>query len=152
MIIRVAEIPEHGRQYTGEERPEMLELGDEYDIHVEGPVSYDFHAQTAPSELIVHGSISVPVSFRCSKCGESFKITIKEPNFASVKEAERDQSVDLTGEMREAIILAFPNYPVCKPDCKGLCAQCGVSLNREQCKCKGNKGNTWAALDGLELK
>lgn len=152
MIIRVAEIPEQGRRYTGEERPDMLELDAEHDIHAEGPVYYDFHAQTAPGELIVRGSVSVQVSFKCSKCGEPFEMTIKEPGFASVSEAERDQSVDLTGEMREAIILAFPNYPVCKPDCKGLCAQCGVSLNREQCKCRGNKGNTWAALDGLELK
>jgi len=152
MIIRVAEIPEQGRRFIGEERPDMLELEAEHDIHVEGPVSYDFFAQIAPDELIVRGSISVQVSFRCSKCGELFKITIKEPGFVSVREAESDQSVDLTEEMREAIILAFPNYPVCKSGCKGLCAQCGVSLNREQCKCRGNKGNVWAALDGLELK
>src|SRR3989339_51131 len=105
MIIRMAEIPEQGRQYVGEDPSEVLELESEHDIHAEGPVSYNFHAQTAPGELIVRGSISVPVSFRCSKCAEPFKMTIKEPNFASVREAERDQSVDLTGEMREAIIL-----------------------------------------------
>ena len=152
MIIRVSEIPPEGRGYKGEEQAAVLELDAKHDIHVEGPISYDFYAQTAPGELIVRGSISVTVSFRCSRCAESFEVTVKEPRFASVREADRDQSVDLTDEMREAIILAFPNYPVCKPDCKGLCARCGVSLNREKCNCSGKSGGAWAALDGLELK
>jgi len=152
MIIRVSEIPLEGRRYTGEEPPSVLALESENDIRVDGPLLYDFLAQTAPGELIVRGSISVPVSFRCSKCAEQFQMTVKEPSFLSAREADADQSVDLTDEMREAIILSFPNYPVCKPDCKGLCAQCGISLNRERCKCKGNKGNVWVALDGLKLK
>jgi uncharacterized metal-binding protein YceD (DUF177 family) len=152
MIIKVSEIPEEGRKYSGEDPPSILQLEPDADIRVDGVLKYDFLAQVVPGELIVRGSISAPVSFRCSKCGEEFHRIVKEPSFLFVKECGVDQFVDLTEEMREAIILAFPNYPVCKPDCKGLCAQCGVSLNREKCKCKGSKGNVWAALEGLELK
>jgi uncharacterized protein len=152
MIIRVSEIPPEGIRYSGEEQPSILELEGEKDISIEEPLYYDLYAQVAPGELIVKGTVSVKISFRCSRCGEMFQTKIKDDSFVSVREAGRDESVDLTGEIREAIILAFPNYPVCKADCKGLCAQCGISLNREKCNCRGKQENVWAALDGLELK
>lgn len=152
MIIRMAEIPLEGRRYAGEEKPSILELDNEKDIHVVGPVCYDVLAQAAPGELIVKGKVRAKVKFCCSRCAEMFEMTVRDDDFVFVQEAKSDASVDLTGEMREAIILAFPNYPVCRNDCKGLCAHCGVSLNREKCGCIGKKENVWAALDGLELK
>ena len=29
----------------------------------------------------------------------------------------------------EAVVLGLPEQPLCRPDCAGLCAVCGVSLN-----------------------
>jgi len=37
--------------------------------------------------------------------------------------------LDLEPLAREAIQLAAPIAPVCRPDCRGLCAECGVDLN-----------------------
>ncbi len=62
--------------------------------------------------------------------------------------AGRD-SVDLTEDIREAIILAFPGYPVCRPDCKGLCSRCGKNLNRGACGCAPPEDNRWVALENL---
>jgi uncharacterized protein len=152
MIIRVSEVPPEGIRYSGEEQPAILDLEGEKDISIDGPLYYDFYAQEVPGELIVRGTVNVKMSFRCSRCGEMFQTRVEDDSFVSVREAGRDESVDLTEEIREAIILTFPNYPVCKTDCKGLCAQCGISLNRGKCNCKGKKENVWAALDGLELK
>jgi len=152
MIIKIADIPPEGRKYAGEEDPSILELDKEKDINIGGPVCYDVEAQVALDELIVRGKLSVDVSFRCSRCGEPFRTTVQEPSFCCVKQVGKDQSADLTEEIREAIILSFPNYPVCRSDCKGLCARCGVSLNSGKCSCKKENKNVWAALDGLELK
>jgi len=152
MNIKVSEIPPQGRRYSGSEDSSIIGLGHEKDMHIESPISYDLFAQMAPGELIVRGSLSVTALFLCSRCGETFNLTVKEPSFATVREVGRDQSVDLTEEMREAIILAFPNYPVCKPGCRGLCSVCGISLNREKCNCSAKQKNKWAALDGLKLE
>jgi len=37
--------------------------------------------------------------------------------------------------VEERIQLAVPMKPLCRPDCRGLCPQCGVDLNRESCHC-----------------
>jgi len=153
MIIKIADIPPEGRKYSGQEDPSILDLNKEIEIKVADPVFYSVEAQMAADELVVRGKLSVDASFRCSRCGESFRMTVTDPSFCCVRQVAKDQSADLTEEIREAIILSFPNYPVCRSDCKGLCARCGISLNSGKCSCsKQEKKNVWAALDGLELK
>jgi len=33
------------------------------------------------------------------------------------------------------IILAQDYSPLCKPDCQGLCPECGTDLNKSFCRC-----------------
>lgn len=40
-----------------------------------------------------------------------------------------DRIIDLGPLVREYILLDMPSNPVCKPDCLGLCANCGKNLN-----------------------
>ena len=40
-----------------------------------------------------------------------------------------DFKVDLTPLLREELFLAAPFAPLCRPDCKGLCEECGKDLN-----------------------
>jgi uncharacterized protein len=48
----------------------------------------------------------------------------------------RDHVLDLGEMLREQFYLALPMQPLCRPDCKGLCPQCGVDRNVEQCACQ----------------
>jgi uncharacterized protein len=47
---------------------------------------------------------------------------------------ENDE-IDLGQLMREQFYLALPMKPLCREDCKGLCAQCGTNLNTGTCDC-----------------
>ncbi len=47
----------------------------------------------------------------------------------------RDDQIDLNELMREQFYLALPMKPLCREDCKGLCAQCGTNLNTGTCDC-----------------
>jgi uncharacterized protein len=40
-----------------------------------------------------------------------------------------DQMVDVEHWANDAMVLALPAQPLCRADCAGLCAVCGVSLN-----------------------
>ena len=46
-----------------------------------------------------------------------------------------DHVLDLGEMLREQFYLALPMRPLCRPDCKGLCPQCGVDRNVEACQC-----------------
>ena len=47
----------------------------------------------------------------------------------------KDGKADLRQLAAEQIYLDIPLKPVCKPDCKGLCPQCGANRNGADCGC-----------------
>jgi uncharacterized protein len=62
-----------------------------------------------------------------------------------------DDRLPLDTMVRDAVVLAFPQFPLCRPDCAGLCAECGADRNLADCG-HGVPGATdprWAALAGL---
>jgi uncharacterized protein len=48
----------------------------------------------------------------------------------------RDHVLDLAEMLREQFYLALPMQPLCRPDCQGLCPNCGIDRNVETCQCK----------------
>jgi uncharacterized protein len=44
--------------------------------------------------------------------------------------------IDLAPLVRELSLLDVPFNPVCRPDCLGLCIECGQNLNEGDCGCK----------------
>jgi uncharacterized protein len=153
MRIDASKIPAGGLDIEGEDPAEILAVEDHAgDFKVEGPVHYRLHAYVSGGELVVAGTLETRVSFQCSRCAEAFAFPIREKGFEFVHElAAADESVDLTSDMREVMLLAFPAYPVCRNDCRGLCPQCGTNLNKDKCKCKPTDFSAWNALDRIKL-
>jgi uncharacterized protein len=44
--------------------------------------------------------------------------------------------IDLAPLVHELAWLAVPMQPLCKPDCQGLCMECGHNLNLGDCGCE----------------
>ena len=58
-------------------------------------------------------------------------------------------------QIREAIMLDLPPLPLCRPDCKGLCPNCGTNLNTTTCNCLRVTENapSWkSALKNMKLE
>ena len=59
--------------------------------------------------------------------------------------------IDLDGPIRDAIILNLPLNPLCKPDCIGLCPNCGEKLeNLPKDHAHEKVDARWAALSDLK--
>jgi uncharacterized protein len=152
MIIDLRDLSEDPRHFKGEDPADLFEIKEET-MRLSGPVKYDLEAYIVSEELIVTGSLETSVSFVCSKCTESFTVKLEENSFECCKEiVEEPESVDLTGDIREAMLLTFPAYPVCDSDCRGLCPQCGINRNEGACKCAGPEDMRWGKLDKLDIK
>ena len=50
-----------------------------------------------------------------------------------------NESIELDDLLREDILLELPTKFLCKPDCKGLCPQCGKNLNEGKCGCSARQ-------------
>jgi len=46
-----------------------------------------------------------------------------------------NHEVDLTDLIRQDIVIQQPLQPLCRPDCPGLCQQCGLELQTGACAC-----------------
>lgn len=103
----------------------------------------------------VTGEIDGTLRLECGRCLEPFDTPVNAafelryvPATENAGEGEhevgdddlttayyRDHTIDLEEMMREQFQLALPMKPLCRPDCRGLCAQCGTNLNRGTCDC-----------------
>jgi uncharacterized protein len=64
----------------------------------------------------------------------------------------RGEEIDLTEGIQEQVVLCLPMRPLCREDCKGLCAACGTDLNAGECNCRRQpQAGPFAALRHLRL-
>ena len=154
MIIDLPKLDPDGEQVEGEEVPELLGLDPQGSIHTEGPVCYDLFVQLVGHELVVQGRLSVELAVTCGRCAEIYSTNLTISDFLRAFEIQAGQeAVDLTGDIREEVLLNLPHYPVCASDCKGLCPQCGRNLNDGPCGCTAPRDDArWSGLNDLKLK
>ena len=61
--------------------------------------------------------------------------------------------LDLRGWVRDALALALPSKVLCRPDCAGLCADCGADLNQDPGHAHAAEPDPrWAKLRELRLE
>jgi len=151
--IILARLPDEGEQFQGEDPAETLELQPDEAVVSVGPVRYDLTVTPLMGdELLVRGKVCCSVVFRCCRCAREFTQEVAEnPYVRSYELHDETESVDLTPDMREATLLAFPAYPVCKSECLGLCSKCGKDLNKGPCECVPEQDARWGGLDGLKI-
>jgi uncharacterized protein len=75
----------------------------------------------------------------CVRCLESaateLEVDAREVDQPATRDEEltspyvSDGNLDLGRWANDALVLALPSQPLCRPDCAGLCAVCGESLN-----------------------
>ncbi len=152
MIIQIDRIPWEGLDVVGELPAAILSLEVETErLRPIGPVVCRLHARIVAQEVLVRGSLKVPIEFACARCGEFFPVTVSEPGFEEVYPfSEPHETLDLTCDVRDSIILAFPSFPLCAETCRGVCRQCGANRNRTACSCKAVAWDErWKVLDGI---
>jgi len=153
MIILAARIPEEGLHLAEEESPEILGLEEDPVFCAAGPVRCELYVQLVSGSLLVRGTVSAEVSAHCARCTQIFSTTVADSGFLrDYSGIHGTEEVDITEEIREAVMLNLPHFPLCAERCRGLCAHCGKNLNEGLCGCAEAGGDgAWNALDNLKL-
>ncbi|MFM1767563.1 MAG: hypothetical protein RJA22_92 [Verrucomicrobiota bacterium] len=133
-----------------------LELGDEL-VRVSQPVRYDLEVQRLDSALLVQGRVEGVFDCECVRCLKPFRQPLRLDPWACHVALEGEEQavvandcVDLTPYLREDIVLAFPQHPLCKPDCRGLGPPPGKQPAGMEPK-PDPATSPWTALDKLKL-
>ena len=128
----------------------------------------DLQLSRRVEDVYAKGSFSASVEVECRCCIEPFATTVLgeiEAQFYPADAATPSEpwqadtgeryylgdTIDLSEEVRQSLILEIPNWPLCSEECKGLCSQCGENLNVVDCGCQISEESSspFAALADL---
>jgi uncharacterized protein len=111
--------------------------------------------------IVVLGSIDVPWHGACRRClrelsehtesevDELYQTVITNPDAFQIV----GDQLDLLPMVRELALLDAPSSPLCRDDCAGLCAVCGIDLNEGTCSCETPAApSPWDVLDTLKAQ
>lgn len=96
-----------------------------------GPVNVRLEFFIGESDVLLQGTATGKFSDTCARC-----LVPVTPEFTTILDQvypKEVEDIDVSGELREAVMIVIPEKAVCKPDCKGLCVTCGQNLNEKDC-------------------
>lgn len=147
-------------------------LGENKELLEDGIAAIDAHivaTHTDPGALL-EGDIAATIAQECARCltavSSSVRTTFAEQYYAKLhvetgaampappldaKEIGSDFRIDIAPLLREEMILAMPLAPLCRPDCKGLCPECGRDLNVAPHEHEVPVDDRWSALQALKV-
>jgi len=128
-------------------------------IRWERPLAYDLAIEKHDSNLLAQVSLRVELRCECARCLKPFLFPLHLEQWACLiplegpEKAEIDNfSVDLTPFLREDILLAYPQRPLCDPGCAGLPKASATGTQQPSgSKERGAVSSAWAELNKLKL-
>jgi uncharacterized protein len=128
------------------------------------PVTVDAEVESVVEGLLVSGTVSATAQVSCVRClrqlDQEVEVEVREL-FALTPGDDEDEGytvlpddrLPLDTMARDALVLAFPAFPLHSPDCAGLCPVCGADRNTTDCGHGGTEpiDPRWAGLADLRL-
>jgi uncharacterized protein len=119
-------------------------------------LSYDLQVERLEGAALVQGEVGLVMEYTCVRCLKKFEQELDLENWTchlplvgdDAVEVSND-SVNLTPYLREDILLALPQHPLCEAECGGL--KVPDSL-KEPGEASAQAPSAWAELDKLKLK
>ncbi|ORW04298.1 hypothetical protein AWC15_03450 [Mycobacterium lacus] len=128
------------------------------------PLDLDLRVESVSEGVLVTGTVAAPTTGECSRCLSVIhgrvQVALTElfayPDSATEATTEEDEvghvigeTIDLEQAIIDAVGLELPLSPVCRPDCPGLCPQCGIPLASEPGHHHEQIDPRWAKLAGM---
>ena len=130
----------------------------------DAPIQADLELESVVEGILVTGPVEGRVTCECARCLREFDTELSVEVcelFAAPGHLEEQEEVyrvsgeelDLEPMLRDELALALPLNPLCRDDCKGMCARCGKQLDEGACDCTEDSSDPrWAALDAVRAK
>lgn len=125
--------------------PAPSELGlDVIGVPDGAPLDLDLRLESVTEGVLVTGTVSAPLTGQCARCldpiTDELDVDVCElfayAASATDETTGPDETYRVDGELldvepvvRDAVVLALPWTPLCRPDCAGLCPDCGQRLD-----------------------
>ncbi len=171
MIIQIQKLHEGTNVIPFEHTAASLEMEtlEEYKgVTFPEPIDIQADIQKVNHQYFVNIDVQTKVHMICDCCLDPFEkflsdrfriIYALESLPTDVDETEEDYrtlatestDIDVSADIREALLLMIPMKILCTENCNGLCPSCGAHLNKKDCDCpKETIDPRWEALQKLK--
>jgi len=121
------------------------------DLELAGPVDADLRLQRTNRGIIVRGNLRAPLRRTCARCTDAYvddvgldldeeylpsidpdtgaPVPVGVADEASSLRIDEHHEIELDGVFHDELALTEPMHPLCRPDCAGLCVECGGRLD-----------------------
>jgi uncharacterized protein len=104
------------------------------------PIELDVRLESVTEGVYVSGRVRAPLAGECARCldplTDEADVEVAElfayPDSVTDETTDEDElprvvdeMIDVEQTVRDAVVLALPLAPLCRPDCPGLCPECG---------------------------
>jgi len=172
LIVPFSEISEHGVEY---EITNLLWIPDDLIEHIGSAAVHIRLTKKNDNSIELRGNLQMGVTLECDRCLKQYVFQVDSPMLLLLEVAGKDEHrqlynietgeveletvsldnpvVDLVELLRQQLLLSLPEKLLCKEKCSGLCLQCGVNLNDENCACVTRDDRSpFAVLEALKKK
>ncbi len=131
-------------------------------------IELDLRLEAVMEGVLVSGDVRASAAGECVRCLDAIVVDIEVeltelyvyPERARVAEEDGDEEdevreldgdlVDVEPAIRDTLVPALPFQPLCRPDCPGLCVECGAHLADDPDHRHDLRDPRWAALEDLQ--
>jgi uncharacterized protein len=121
------------------------------DVELAGPLDADLRLQRTNRGILVRGELRAPLRRTCARCNDAYVeevlVTVDEEFLPSIDpesgapiplgpgeddlslRIDEHHEIDLDSVAHDELALTEPMHPLCRPDCPGLCVECGGRLD-----------------------
>jgi uncharacterized protein len=159
LLVNLHHLTRHIVELEGEMPVHELEIETlDLLIRLEKPLRYKLEAEKLEHELLVRGALHLSLQCQCVRCLKPFRHLLRLDDWVCCLPLAGEEAVavagdcvDLTPFLREDILLAFPQHPLCEPECPGLApadrGKASTQRGAEGTECP----SVWSKLDKLKL-
>jgi len=169
VVIDIHELKRDKLVFAQEFPPGGIDLG--RDVALAEPLVSEGLAELIDSEIRLHGRLRTAVEVTCARCLESLRLPVDKEfdlYYRPVQTIAREEEVELDeaelevgfyqgngllleDALQEQVLLELPMKSLCRPDCRGICPQCGQNRNVVHCDCQPPpREDRWTPLAQLK--
>jgi uncharacterized protein len=120
--------------------PAGLGYGEVISVPEGADLDLELRVESVIEGVLISGEVTAPVRGECARCLDeldaeataTFTELFAYPDSATDTTTDADEvsrvvddRVDVLPVVHDALLLAMPQAPLCRPDCPGLCPECG---------------------------
>ena len=164
--LSVTDLPAGGRDFLFTDQTIWSGPWAEYRMNCRAvePLEAALHLLRQDQGCLISGRLHGVVALPCARCAEEALAPLDQrfDEYEEVHEQGEEQGwlrhgdngleLDAGSLLWEQFLLALPDKPLCRPDCRGLCPSCGGNRNEGGCICHGEEGDQrLAPLKNLKI-